>query len=183
VSTVRNTLNLVRPDWLGRTGGPRAGMRGLWPVLVLAVLVVFACFFAIGRLSAGGGSPLEGSSSAPVARAAIPAALRGASPIAGAVPNAIAEPPPPPRKPARRSAEALRASATSRSLGGEGTSTEASSGSQSESAPVVEQAPAEAPAPSPSTGAGSSGGKSSGGSSGGSGGSRSAGGGSFDSSE
>ena len=55
MSTVRNTLNVVRYDWLGvRIGGPGASMRGLWPVLIVALLVVFGCFFAIGRLFAGG---------------------------------------------------------------------------------------------------------------------------------
>jgi uncharacterized membrane protein YgcG len=178
MSTVRNTLNVVRYDWLGvRIGGPGASMRGLWPVLIVALLVVFGCFFAIGRLFAGGGSPLEGSSAAPVARAAIPSALHGGSPIAGEVPNSIAQPPPPRRAAPSRAAEAPPASASSQAFSGEALGPEASSATQPESAPAVQQSPAQAPEPSrASSGAGASGGKASAGGT-------SGGGGSFDSSE
>ncbi len=178
MSTVRNTLNVVRYDWLGaRIGGPGASMRGLWPVLIVALLVVFGCFFAIGRLFAGGNSPLEGSSAAPVTRAAIPRGLHGGSPIAGAVPSSIAEPPPQRRATPARGAEVLRATAPNRAFAGEAASTEASSGTQLESAPV-----AQAPEPSrASTGTGSSGGKPSAARA--SGGAASGSGGSFDSSE
>lgn len=177
MSTVRNTLNVVRYDWLGvRIGGPGASMRGLWPVLIVALLVVFGCFFAIGRLFAGGGSPLEGSSAAPVAHAAIPSALQGGSPIAGEVPSSIAEPPPQRRTTPARAAEVLRATAPSQALTGETASTEVSSGTR------LESAPAKAPEPSPaSSGTGSSGGKPSAARA--SGGAGSGSGGSFDSSE
>jgi uncharacterized membrane protein YgcG len=179
MSAVRNSLNVVRYDWRGfRIGGPDASMRGLWPVLILALLLVFGCFFAIGRLLAGNaGSPLEGSSAAPVAHAAIPSGLRGGSPIAGKVPSSIAEPPPPKRraKPGR-GVEVQRTTTPSQAFAGETTSTEASTGTQPESA--------SAPAPEPSsasTGSGSSGGKPSSARAGG--GAASGGGGSFDSSE
>jgi hypothetical protein len=177
MSAVRNTLNVVRYDWLGvRIGGPGASMRGLWPVLIVALLVVFGCFFAIGRLLAGGGSPLEGSSAAPVAHAAIPSALRGGSPIAGEVPASIAEPPPQRRAKPARGAEVLRATAPSQAFAGETASTEASSGTRLESAPAQTPEPSRA-----SPGAGSSAGKPS--ATRASGGAASGGGGSFDSSE
>jgi len=177
MSTVRNTLNVVRYDWLGlRIGGPGASMRGLWPVLIVAILVVFGCFFAIGRLFVDGGSPAESSSAAPVAHAAIPRQLRGGSPIAGAVPSAIAEPPPQRTVAPTRGTEALGATSPTQSFTGQATGTEASSASQSEAAPTQEQpAPTKVSPPSPASGGGSSGAR------GGSGGS--ARGGSFDSSE
>ena len=41
----------MRHEWLGvRIGGPGASMKGQWPTLLVAVAVVFACFFALGRL-------------------------------------------------------------------------------------------------------------------------------------
>jgi len=176
MSTVRNTFNVVRYDWLGvRIGGPGASMRGLWPVLIVALLVVFGCFFAIGRLFAGGGSPLEGSSAAPVAHAAIPSGLQGGSPIAGKVPSSIVEPPPQRRAKPARGAEVLRATAPSQAFAGETASTETSSPTR------LESAPAQAPEPSrASTGAGSSGKPSAARASGGA---ASGSGGSFDSSE
>jgi uncharacterized membrane protein YgcG len=181
MSTMRNTLNVVRYDWLGvRIGGPGASMRGQWPVLIVAALVVFGCFFAVGRLLAGESSPREGSSAAPVSRAVIPGQLQGGSPIA-AVPSSIAEPPPQPRPASRRGPEALQAPPSSQAPAGEGAATEgaateASSGSQLESAPAVERASP----PQAGAGTGSSGAQSSGGATGGGG---SGGGGSFDSSE
>jgi hypothetical protein len=179
MSSMRNTLNVVRYDWLGvRIGGPGASMRGLWPVLILACAFVFGCFFAVGRLSAGGAAPPEGSSAAPVARAVIPSELRGGSPIAGKVPSAIAEPPPRRRPVPTTVAGALSATAPSQSLTGEVAGGEASLSSPAERAPAAEPAPSEAPAPSQAparTGSAT-------GSKGGSGGTPS-GGGSFDSSE
>jgi uncharacterized membrane protein YgcG len=197
MSAMRNTLNVVRYDWRGfRIGGPEASIRGLWPVLILALLLVFGCFFAVGRLFAGnGGSPLEGSSAAPVAHAAIPSGLQGGSPIAGKVPSSIAEPPPKRRVKPARGVEAQRATTTSsQAFAGATTSTEASARTQPESASAgtqpesasagtqPESASVEAPEPSSaSTGSGSSGGKPS--SARGGGGAASGGGGSFDSSE
>jgi hypothetical protein len=192
MSPPRNSLDVVRYDWLGvRIGGPGASMRGLWPVLIVATLVVFGCFFAVGRLSAGGGSPEQGSSAASVARAAVPGELRGGTPIPAKVPSAIAEQPR--RSPApARSAEAVRATAPFTAGGGTTTIT-TSAGSQTEASPAQEavptQASTQAPGGSaPSSGSSSSPGSSSGGGSAGTGsragsGGAAAGGGSFDSSE
>ncbi|HWG08889.1 MAG TPA: hypothetical protein VN672_07755 [Solirubrobacteraceae bacterium] len=177
MSAVRNTLNAVRYDWRGlRIGGGEASMSGLWPALIVLLLVVFACFFAIGRLFVGDSSQSEASSAAPVVKAAIPSALQGSSPIAGPVPSSVTEPPPRPKPVPVRHTQAPRAASPS-TLGGE-----SSSGTSLESAPAVEAAPTEAPVPPPSSsgGSGSSGGGSArGGGSGGSG----SGGGSFDTSE
>lgn len=177
MSTVRNTLNAVRYDWLGvRIGGSGASMEGLWPVLVVAVLIVFGCFFAIGRAFAGGAPPAEGSSAAPVARVAIPDGLKGGSPIAGQVPSAITAPPPRPKPRQASGAAVLRATSPS-GLTGEATG---SSPVESAAAPEpehTEPAPSVASAPAPARGGG---GSRSGGSGGGGG---SSGGRSFDSSE
>jgi hypothetical protein len=185
MSTPRNSLEVVRYDWLGvRIGGPGASMRGLWPVLIVAVVVVFGCFFAVGRLSAGGGSPKQGSSAAPVARAAVPGELRGGTPIPAKVPSAIAEPPPSRPAPAR-SSEAVRATAPF-SIAGGTTTTTTSAASQAEAPPVHEAVPTQASTQTSGGGAPSSGSSSSGGGSAGAGsgsGGRAAGGGSFDSSE
>ncbi len=176
MSMVRSTFNVVRYDWLGvRIGGPGASMRGLWPVLMLALLVVFGCFFAIGRLFVGGGSPLEGSSAAPVARATIPSGLHGGSPIAGQVPSSIAEQPRRRQVTPTRGTEVPRVTAPIGTFAGEAASSEASSGTQLESAPASAPEPTRA-----SAGTGSSAGKPSGRASGGA---ASGGGGSFDSSE
>jgi hypothetical protein len=176
MSAVRNTLNAVRYDWLGlRIGGPGESMRGQWPVLLVAALVVFGCSFAVGHLFAGGtaSSPREGSPAAPVSRAAIPIGLAGTSPLAP-VPSSVAEPPPPPPKPARRrGAQALRAGAPTQASSGEAAVTEATPQAESEPTPAPEAK--SAPAPTSSGGGGSSGAKRSGGSH--------SGGGSFDSSE
>ncbi|MFI4990751.1 MAG: hypothetical protein ACHQHO_07550 [Solirubrobacterales bacterium] len=194
MSTPRNSLEVVRYDWFGvRIGGPGASMRGLWPVLFVAILVVFGCFFAVGRLSAGGGSPKQDSSAAPVARAAVPGELRGGTPIPAEVPSAIAEPPQRRRPAPPRSAEALHATAPF--VGGGTTTTTTSAGSQTETAPAQEAVPTQASTGSSGSGTRSSSnssspGSSSGGGSAGTGagagagsGGGGAGGGSFDSSE
>jgi len=184
VSTVRNTLNAVRHDWLGvRIGGSGASMRGLWPLLIAAIVLVFGCSFALGRVLADGRAPTEGSSAAPVERAAIPGGLRGGSPVAGKVPSAIAAPPPR-RKPVPAGSTAVR-SATAPSLTPSGEAQAPTSGSRAESPPVFEPVPAKASAPSSgSGGAGSSaGGSSESSANGGSGGHAAPSGGSFDSSE
>lgn len=183
MSTVRHTLNVVRHDWLGvRTGDPGTSMRGRWPVLIVALLIVFGCFFAIGRLLSGDGSPREGSSvapvaqAAPVAHAAIPSGLQGGSPITGEVPSSIAEPPRQRRAKQAGGAGVPRATAPSQAFASETTSAEASSGTRSESAPTKAPEPSRA-----STGTGSSGGKHSAARA--RGGAASGSGGSFDSSE
>lgn len=182
MSTPRDSLEVVRYDWLGvRIGGPGASMRGSWPVLIVAVLVVFGCFFAVGRLAAGGGSPKQGSSAAPVASAAVPGKLRGGTPIPAEVPSAIAQPP---RRtaPAAKRTEAVRATAPFAVAGG---TTTTSAGSPPEAALAPKAVPTQA-STRPSGGGTHSGGSSSGGGSAGAGAGRggaAAGGGSFDSSE
>jgi hypothetical protein len=186
MSTPRNSLDAVRYDWLGvRIGGPGASMSGSWPVLIVAILVVFGCFFAVGRLSGGSGSPKQGSSAAPVARAAVPGKLRGGTPIPAEVPSAIAEPPRRRAAPARRT-EAVHPTAPFAVAGGT-TTTTTSAGSPTEAALAQEAVPTQASTQSSGGGSPSSGSSSGGGSAGsgaraGSGGSA-AGGGSFDSSE
>jgi uncharacterized membrane protein YgcG len=184
MSTQRNSLDVVRYDWLGvRIGGPGASMHGSWPVLIVAILVVFGCFFAVGRLSTGSGSPKQGSSAAPVARAAVPGKLRGGTPIPAEVPSAIAEPPRRRAAPARRT-EAVRPTAPFAVAGG---TTTTSAASPTEAAPAQEAVPTQASTQSSGGGSSSSGSSSGGGSAGtgagaGSGGAAT-GGGSFDSSE
>lgn len=185
MSAPRNSLDVVRYDWLGvRIGGPGASMSGLWPVTIVATLVIFGCFFAVGRLSAGGGPTKQGSSAAPVARAAVPGELRGGTPIPAKVPSAIAEPPPQRSTVPARSAEVVHATAPF--TAGGTTTTTTSTASQSEAPPVHETVPTQAstrPAGSgtPSGGNSSSAGSSGGGTSGSGG--NAAVGGSFDSSE
>jgi uncharacterized membrane protein YgcG len=186
MSAPRNSLDVVRYDWLGvRIGGPGASMRGTWPVLIVAMLVVFGCFFAVGRLSAAGGSPRQDSSAAPLARAAVPGKLRGGTPIPAAVPSAIAGPPRRSAAPAKRT-EAVRptapfavAGATTRTT----TTSTTSANPPSEAALAQEAAPKQASTRSSGGGTRSSG--SSGGGSAGRGAGRGGGaaGGSFDSSE
>jgi hypothetical protein len=93
VNEVRETLYNLRYRWLDvRVGGPDASMNGQWVVLSVAMVAVFACFFAIGRLGHGGGvspAPAPSAQLSP-AQSAVPIQLSGESPIAGAVPVAIA---------------------------------------------------------------------------------------------
>jgi hypothetical protein len=170
---MRNALNAVRYDWLGvRIGGPGASMRGLWPVLIVTIIVVFGCFFAIGRVFAHVSTPTE-NSAAPVKHAAIPGGLNGGSPVAGDVPNSISAPPPRRKTVPAGGTAVLRATAPLAAQGAaEAPSVQAESASGSQ------------PAPAQSSGgnAGSSGTSSGGSSSGGSGG-HAAPSGSFDSSE
>jgi hypothetical protein len=96
MNTVRRAVVNVRYEWLGvRIGGPGASVKGQWPALLAAALVVFACFFAIGRLSLPSAPRGETSSAlrAFSKDAAIPGGLHGESPIAGTVPDAIAAQP------------------------------------------------------------------------------------------
>jgi hypothetical protein len=93
VNEVRETLYNLRYRWLDvRIGGPEASMNGQWFVLSVATIVVFASFFAIGRLGHGGGAAPPPAPSALLgsAQGAVPTQLSGESPIAGAVPVAIA---------------------------------------------------------------------------------------------
>jgi uncharacterized membrane protein YgcG len=184
MSSPRNSLDAVRYDWLGvRIGGPGASMRGLWPVLIVAIVVVFGCFFAAGRLSAGSGSPRQGSSAAPVARAAVPGKLRGGTPIPAEVPSAIAEPPRRSAAPTKRT-EAVRPTAPF-AVAGTTSTTTTSAAPPTEAARTPEAVPTQASTQSSGGGTRSSG-SSGGGSAGRAGAARGGGapaGGSFDTSE
>jgi len=185
VSTPRDSLDAVRYDWLGvRVGGPGATMRGSWPMLIAAMLVVFGCFFLIGLLSAGNGSSKQGSWAAPVTRAAVPGKLGGEAPIPAGVPSAIAQPQPRSATPARTTG-AVRQTAPFAGAGA--TTTTATSASPPAETPVAQEA-VPTQHSTQSTGKSHSNGSSSGGgSAGAAGGARpgraAAGGGSFDSSE
>jgi hypothetical protein len=184
VNAVRNAVNSVRYEWLGaRIGGPDASIRGQWLTLIASAVFVFACFFAIGHVRAGGGSSGGGSSASPAyaAEAPIPEGLRGGSPIAGAVPSAIATPPrPQPVKVAAAPAGGGAPAAPAQLLAAEARQAfaprvEPRAASVPQAAP--QPTPSEAPAPSGGH-SGSAGKGSGGGSTGGQ-----SGGGSFDSSE
>jgi hypothetical protein len=115
MSEMRQAIDEFRYRWLNvRIGGPDATLRGQWVVLSVSLLVVFACFFAVGRLRSGGGStsPSAAPSAlvAPSGQPAVPTGLSGGSPIAGAVPVAIAV------KPRSRSASQPVASADLRAV-------------------------------------------------------------------
>ncbi len=126
---VREALYDLRYRWLGvRIGGADATMRGQWLVLSVALVVVFACFFAIGRFFHTGAA--SSSAAAPSAQVdaggrAIPSALSGGSPAAGAVPVSIAVKPraEPAAQPA--SGEVQLSVTTPRVLAGEATTGEA----------------------------------------------------------
>jgi len=192
MSSVRQAFDDLRYRWLDlRIGGPDATLRGHWVVLSLSLVLVFACFFAIGRYRSGGGggSPGAGPSTlaSPSGQAAIPTGLSGGPPIAGAVPVAIAvKPRPRPEvQPAPSSEPAREASAQSLTTG-ETSGSESASESPSASAPAPESAPQPKPEPTPTKAAAPSHG---GGGSGASGprspqgASKPSGGASFDSSE
>jgi hypothetical protein len=143
---VRESLFNLRYRWLGvRIGGPGASMRGQWLALAAAVLVVFACFYAVGRfLHAGGGAaPGAPSALAGAAPSAIPAGLSGGSPVAGAVPVAIAVKPRP--RPAVQVETNLRAVARVPTFSAEASVGSPSSEQQSPSV-ASEEPSSEAPA-------------------------------------
>jgi hypothetical protein len=104
MSSVRYRLAGSRLDRLAvRIGGPGASLRGQWPVLLVSLAAVFACFYALGRIVNTGGPArvaAPGALQAASVDAAIPHALSGGSPTAGAVPGAIAPAPAPSRSPA-----------------------------------------------------------------------------------
>jgi hypothetical protein len=150
VSTVRRALLNARYDRFAvRIGGPDASMKGQWPTVLLASVVVFVCFFAVGRLSTSRTSHGEPSSAlrAFSRRAAIPAGLRGDSPIAGSVPSAIAP------RPARSAASTGRSASSEVSAAAQQQRpTENASGAptpnpSTQVAPAVQPAPVKASAP------------------------------------
>jgi hypothetical protein len=154
---VREALFNLRYQRLGvRIGGPEASMRGQWLALAAAIVVVFACFFAIGRFlhSGGGSGPAAPSALAGAGPSAIPAGLSGGSPVAGAVPVAIAVKPRP--RPAVQIAPAetnLRAVAHVQTFSAEASEGSLGSGEQESSSAAGEEAssePAPATTPKPS---------------------------------
>jgi hypothetical protein len=166
MSALRQAIDNVRYERLGgrvserirrlgdrfdvRIGGPEATIEGHWAALIVSMIVVFACFFAIGRaMHTGGSAPGEAPSTRPAApgRAEIPAALAGAPPTEGTIPTAIVtaaarrlRAQPKPRSTSTGSA--LSASAAARSFTGE-SSESTTTPSQSESSGT--SAPASAP--------------------------------------
>ncbi|HTA05139.1 MAG TPA: hypothetical protein VK774_02150 [Solirubrobacteraceae bacterium] len=178
MNTVRDALNVVRYDWFGlRIGGRGASMRGLWPTLLVASVLIFAGFFVLGRMTTGSAPAPETSSSQRVAHAAIPGGLHGGSPVAGSVPSAIATPPV-----QRAPTTAAETPASQSSVGATSGASAPTVVSQPASAPAPTSVPAQASAPlTKSSGSSSTGHGSSGSAAGGSGGGGS-GGGSFDSS-
>jgi hypothetical protein len=150
MSTVRRALFNARYDRFAvRIGGPDASMKGQWPTLLLASVVVFAGFFAIGRLGTSGTSHGEPSSAlrAFSGRAAIPGGLRGDSPIAGSVPSAIAP------RPARSAASSGHSASSEASAAAkpqplaENASGASTPSPSTQVAPVVQPAPVKASTP------------------------------------
>ncbi len=145
---LREALYDLRYRWLGvRIGGADATMRGQWLVLSVSLVIVFACFFAVGRFFHTGAGSSAGAPSAQVAAGghAIPSGLSGGSPAAGAVPVSIAVQPrvQPASQPASSEAQ-VPVTTTPRVLGVEG-SAEAPV-SQTPPATVSEPAPTQAAA-------------------------------------
>jgi hypothetical protein len=146
-----------------RIGGPGASLRGQWPVLVVSMAAVFACFYAIGRVvdTDSSSTPVAAPSTLQAASvdAAIPHALSGGSPTAGAVPGAIAPAPPSPRPRARSlgSAAGLRAAAITPSLPTTATRTSAPISAPQSASAAPQTVSKEASLPSRSSGPASSG--------------------------
>lgn len=191
MSSMREVIDSVRYERLGvRIGGPGATIEGHWPALIVSMIVVFACFFAIGRTGhSGSSSHGEAPSTLQAAsgRAAIPAALAGGPPIEGAIPIAIAtaasrqvQVQPKPRS--ISTGTALSASAPVRSFTAESPQASTTT-SRPESLSPSTSVPASAPAPSTSTGESGSSSQAPAKSQARSPASSSSGGGSFDSSE
>jgi hypothetical protein len=111
MSSLRYRLAGSRLDRLAvQIGGPGASLRGQWPVLLVSLAAVFACFYALGSIVDRGSSArvvAPGALPAASVDAAIPHALSGGSPTAGAVPGAIAPAPAP--SPARAGKPGQRA--------------------------------------------------------------------------
>jgi hypothetical protein len=110
MSSLRYRLAGSRLDRMAvQIGGPGASLRGQWPLLLVSLAAVFACFYALGSIVDTGSSArvaAPGALPAASVDAAIPHALSGGSPTAGAVPGAIAPAPAPARagKPGQRAA-------------------------------------------------------------------------------
>jgi uncharacterized membrane protein YgcG len=189
---MRATIDTLRYRWLGpSSGGVSALLSGRWIAGAVAALVVFACFFAIGRTTRSAVAPASTTAAtqleAAVSGAPIPVALSGQPPVAGAVPAAILLKP----RPAVRSRKARRAAvrpartatqANTTAVAAPETQTAPAASSapvQPKPAPRSEPGPTPVPASSPSTSGGSGSQKKASSGSGG----KSSGGGSFDTSE
>lgn len=157
---VRDAMYNLRYQWLSvRIGGPGATLRGQGAVLSVSLLLVFGCFFAIGRMRHSGGAvpaPAPSALQAPDGQGAVPAGLSGGSPIAGAVPVAIAVKPHPRPAPQPAVSEAtLRAAspvqpAPGATAAGEPSSSESHAATVPAAEPVPEAAPVKPVAPTPS---------------------------------
>jgi hypothetical protein len=149
---VRDAMYNLRYQWLSvRIGGPGATLRGQGAVLSVSLLLVFGCFFAVGRLRHSGGAvPASAPSAleAPDGQGAVPAGLSGGSPIAGAVPVAIAvKPHPRPAPQPAVSEAALRAASPVQPAPGISATTGELSSSESQAATVPAAESVSAPAP------------------------------------
>ena len=165
---MRQAIENFRYHWLGvRIGGPGATLRGQGVALSVALVFVFACFFAIGRLRTGGASTSSAAAPSalvgPSGQPAVPTALSGGSPIAGAVPVAIAVRPR--SRPAVRPASTadLRAATPAQSFTAQAAHSETppsesrSSGAPPEPSPAKASEPSPAKAPAPAQRGGSPG--------------------------
>jgi trimeric autotransporter adhesin len=150
MTAVRHAMSTLRYRWLDvRIGGPAATMRGQWRVVIGATLLVFGCFFAIGRLSSTSGSAQISATAteAPSSRPAVPAGLSGGPPTAGAVPTAIIARPTPAPSATKAAADASPTTTVVPSAVQPTTLTQ----STPRAAPVSSPTPANKPAPASAT--------------------------------
>jgi hypothetical protein len=96
MNNVRHVMNNVRYERRGtQIRGASARARGHWPELAASVVLVFVCFFVIGRtIHSGGASQAETPATLQAASvtASVPEALSDASPAGGPIPIALARP-------------------------------------------------------------------------------------------
>jgi hypothetical protein len=98
---MRDTIDTLRYRWLGTSSGGVSVLLSWRSVAgALPILVVFACFFAVGRATRSAVAPAGATTAAQLEAAAstapIPVGLSGGPPVAGAVPAAILLKPRPP---------------------------------------------------------------------------------------
>jgi hypothetical protein len=147
MNAMRNLRDSVRYERLGlqrlgaRIGGPGATIEGHWRTVIVSMILVFACFFAIGRASRvrdASHAAIPSTLQAASVRAGIPVGLAGGPLLGGAIPIARRTSPKVTRRPTNPSAP-------------QGTNPSASAPSQ----PFTTETPQAtlAPAPSESTSA------------------------------